>query len=142
MTDKLETELEVLRARVAELEARANPPAPPKFEAGASGPTTTDLAMSRISMSPEVMAEMVRAVGSETIRGIVKSGGVGVLQSTATTPSPTPVSALNTSGWRDPGPLSNPPGVAIADRLMDAQDARDRAQLIADEARRLASDKK
>ena len=77
MTDKLETELEVLRARVAELEARANPPAPPKFEAGASGPTTTDLAMSRISMSPEVMAEMVRAVGSETIRGIVKSGGVG-----------------------------------------------------------------
>jgi hypothetical protein len=138
MTDKLETELAALRARVAELEARANPPAPPKFEAGTSGPTTTDLALSRISMSPEVMAEMVRAVGNETIRGIVKSGGVGVLQSTATTPSPTRVSAQYTSGWRDPGPLGPPPGVAIADRLMDVQDARDRAQLIANEARRLA----
>src|SRR6516162_1688693 len=142
MTDKLETELEVLRARVAELEARANPPAPPKFEAGPSGPTTTDLALSRISMSPEVMAEMVRAVGSETLRGIVKSGGVGVLQSTATTPTPTRVSAQNTSGWRHPGPLGPPPGVAIADRLMDVQDARDRAQLIADEARRLTLGKK
>jgi hypothetical protein len=87
-------------------------------------------------MSPEVMAEMAHAVGSETIRGIVKSGGVGVLQSTATTPTLTRVSAQNTSGWRDPGPLSPPPGIAIADRLMDAADARDRAELIAAQARR------
>jgi hypothetical protein len=131
-----------LEARIEELERKAKPQAPLHFEAGPSGPTTTDLALSRISMSPEVMAEMVRAVGSETLRGIVKSGGVGVLQSTATTPTPTRVSAQNTSGWRDPGPLGPPPGVAIADRLMDVQDARDRAQLIADEARRLTLGKK
>jgi hypothetical protein len=134
-------EIDELKAEIAQLRAeveRANPPAPPKFEAVARGPTTTDIAMSRISMSREVMAEMVRAVGGETIRGIVKSGGVGVLQSTATTPTPTRVSAQNTSGWRDPGPLGPPPGIAIADRLMDVQDARDRAQLIADEARRMA----
>ena len=33
------------------------------------------------------------------------------------------------SGWSAPTPLSNPPGVAQADRLMDAQDRRDRIEL-------------
>jgi hypothetical protein len=33
------------------------------------------------------------------------------------------------TGWAAEIPLSNPPGVAQADRLMDAQDARDRAEL-------------
>jgi hypothetical protein len=131
-----------LEARIAELEARANPPAPPKFEAGERGPTTTDLAMSRISMSPEVMAEMARAVGSETIRGIVKSGGVGVLQSTATTPTPTRVSVQNTSGWRDPGPLGQPPGISLIDRQLDVQDAKDRAERIMQHARMKAVEKK
>jgi hypothetical protein len=132
-------EIDELKAEIAQLRAeveRANPPAPPKFEAVARGPTTTDIAMSRISMSPQVMAEMARAVGSETIRGIVKSGGVGVLQSAGGGPTATRVSAQNTSGWRDPGPLGPPPGIAIADRLMDHQDAKDRAALIAEEARR------
>ena len=64
--------------------------------------------------------------------------GLGVLQSAGGGPTPTRVSAQNRSGWRDPGPLGPPPGVAIADRLMDVQDARDRAQLIANEAQRLA----
>jgi hypothetical protein len=32
------------------------------------------------------------------------------------------------SGWQKPVPLSNPPGVAICDQLMDAQDAIDRAE--------------
>jgi hypothetical protein len=42
------------------------------------------------------------------------------------------------TGWRDAGPIGPPPGVAAADRLMDAADARDRADLIAQEARRMA----
>jgi hypothetical protein len=33
------------------------------------------------------------------------------------------------TGWVDPAPLSNPPGVAQADKLMDEQDRRDRAEL-------------
>jgi hypothetical protein len=45
-------------------------------------------------------------------------------------------------GWREPTPLGPPPGVAQADKLMDMQDARDRAELIAQEARRLAMQNK
>jgi len=33
------------------------------------------------------------------------------------------------TGWVDPVPLGNPPGVAQADKLMDEQDRRDRAEL-------------
>jgi hypothetical protein len=41
----------------------------------------------------------------------------------------------NTNGWREPSPITPPLGVAACDRLMDAQDAKDRAELIAQEAR-------
>jgi hypothetical protein len=33
------------------------------------------------------------------------------------------------TGWQNPIPLSNPPGVAQADKLMDEQDRRDKAEL-------------
>jgi hypothetical protein len=42
------------------------------------------------------------------------------------------------NGWVEPRPIGPPPGVAAADRLMDAQDAKDRVDLIAQEARRAA----
>jgi hypothetical protein len=45
------------------------------------------------------------------------------------------------TGWQAPIPLSPPPGVAQADRLMDAQDARDRAELIERDARLKAMQK-
>lgn len=44
----------------------------------------------------------------------------------------------NRTGWRDSRPLEAPAGINHVDRLCEAADARDRAQLIADEARRLA----
>jgi hypothetical protein len=39
------------------------------------------------------------------------------------------------TGWRESSPLSNPPGTALADKLMDAQNRRDRAERIAQEER-------
>jgi hypothetical protein len=45
------------------------------------------------------------------------------------------------TGWVEPRPLGPPPGVAAADRLMDAADARDRHELVMQEARRLAMQK-
>jgi hypothetical protein len=33
------------------------------------------------------------------------------------------------SGWQNPTPLSNPPGVAICDQMMDVQDALDKRDL-------------
>jgi hypothetical protein len=44
-------------------------------------------------------------------------------------------------GWIEPTPLGPPPGVAQADRLMDAQDRKDRAELIEREARFKAIEK-
>jgi hypothetical protein len=34
------------------------------------------------------------------------------------------------SGWAKLDPISSPPGVALCDAMMDAQDARDRAELV------------
>jgi hypothetical protein len=34
------------------------------------------------------------------------------------------------TGWADPTPLRPPPGVDLCDRMLDAQDAKDRAELI------------
>jgi hypothetical protein len=45
------------------------------------------------------------------------------------------------TGWAHETPLGPPPGVAQADRLMDAQDQRDRAELIEREARFRAMEK-
>jgi hypothetical protein len=42
---------------------------------------------------------------------------------------PAPAPAMRGSGWRDSPKLESPPGVALADKLMDVQDAKDRAQL-------------
>jgi hypothetical protein len=42
------------------------------------------------------------------------------------------------SGWREAAPLTPPPGIAQADKLMDAQDARDRQELIERKAKEQA----
>ena len=48
----------------------------------------------------------------------------------------------NTTGWRDAKPLGPAPHIQHVDRLMDAQDRRDKAQLIQqEEARRRAEQK-
>jgi hypothetical protein len=143
MTDKLEAQIAALKAEMEELKrAKAPPDLKTLVDAASTPPPNPFRHIDQQGMSKETMAEMVRAVGSETIRGIVKSGGVGVLQSTATTPTPTPVSAQNTSGWREATPLGPPPGINHVDRLCEVADARDRAELIAKEAQRLAPAKK
>jgi hypothetical protein len=125
-----------LEAEVAELKARVNPPSPPKFEAGESGPTTTQLAISRVGMSPEVFAEFARAIPVGTIRAM--QGERLAPRAPSNTAPPTNAEPRNTSGWRDAAPLSNPPGVALIDRMVEVQDARERAELIVNEGQRLA----
>jgi len=69
------------------------------------------------------------------VRQIVGGSAPATLKPLAGASSgPTGVWAENKSGWRNAQPLTNPPGVAQADRLMDAADKADRVEL----AQRLA----
>jgi hypothetical protein len=123
-------ELAALKARVAELEARAKPPAPPKFEGGVSGPTTTQLAINRVSMSAEVMRDMANAVPAALVRELVGDGGAtATLKPLAADATRRRVADENRSGWRAAQPLTNPPGVSLADKIMDAADRADQVQL-------------
>jgi hypothetical protein len=124
MTEASEgTELEALKKRVAELEKAAKPAEPfvpmpmqrPDYTAGASMPASA-------------LAAMMAAVPESVMRGIVAdafkpnpvTGG----------PNPQPTSQVQRgSGWIDERPLEPPPGIEHCDRLVDAQDRIDRAEL-------------
>jgi hypothetical protein len=134
-------EIDELKAEIAQLRAeveRAKPPAPPHFEAGPSRPTTTDLAMSRVSMSREVMREMANAVPDGLVRQIVNGSAPANLTPLSEANARPRVADDNRSGWREPRPLGPPEGIAHIDRLVEVQTARDTAELIEKEARRLA----
>ena len=123
-------ELEEIKARNAELEDRiakleeaAKPPEPfvpgPRFQ---FDPTAN------ASMPASALKAMVNAVPDALMRE---------LRSDAMKPNP--VTGYSTaqptnqvqrgSGWAKPIPVEPPPGVAIADRLMDRQDEIDKAEL-------------
>jgi hypothetical protein len=140
MADEAQTEARIakLEAELAELKRANKPPAPLNFDAGPRGPTTSELAISRLGMSREVLADHVRAVGGVTVRQLVGDGGAtATLKPLAGANARPSVAQENRSGWRNAAPLSNPPGIAQADRLMDAADAADRVEL----AQRLARQK-
>jgi hypothetical protein len=142
MTSKKQTdELRKLKARVEELERAAKPPEPFKPELW----EPTDYT-SRMSMPASAMREMVNAIPSDVVRNIalrdarapVGPSSQGVIPSSQQL---TGIRAGGGSGWAREIPLSPPPGVAQADRLMDAQDQRDRAELIARDAKLKAMQK-
>jgi hypothetical protein len=136
MSDELENELAALKARVAELE-RAKPPEPFKPDPDYVPPSPFRL-LDRVSMPAGVMREMADAMPDAMVRDIFRDARTP--QTLA--PLSADVRPRLPQGPREPTPLSNPPGIAIADRLMDAQDQRDRAELIEREAKRLALAKK
>ena len=82
------------------------------------------------------LAAMRGAVSDQLMRDIVNDQwrGVSAPASMATTPGARPEPPRGGTGWIDPAPLGPPPRVAIMDRMMDAQDARDRAELIVNAA--------
>jgi hypothetical protein len=136
MTDN--DKIAALEARIEELERKAKPPEQPNFETlGPRGPTTTELAMSRMGMSPQAMRAMVDAVGDGAVAGILRDGrAIQNLAPLASDVRPRPAA----TGWE--APLSPPPGISLIDRLCEVADARERAELIEKEARRLAQVKK
>jgi hypothetical protein len=138
VNDKAELEAKVaaLTEKLAELEQRVPKPAEPAkaFVPGPRGPSTSELAMANVSMPASAMDDLVRAVPDGLMRDVAGDAHRNsALRSLGAEPAPKP----RGSGCLEPAPLSNPPGVGLADRLMDAQAAKDRAELIEKEARRL-----
>jgi hypothetical protein len=126
-----------MAARIAELERAAKPPpAPDPRNFQRYDPTEG------MSMPASAMREMARAIPDDMIRDIALRDSRAPTGPSAqgVVPSSQPLSNVRVggggrSGWAHEIPLSNPPGVAILDRIMDHEDAKDRAELIERHAR-------
>jgi hypothetical protein len=73
----------------------------------------------------EATLEAAKAVPDDVVRSLVSDFRRGPSQPSSIAGAPT-VQAKQGSGWSEPLPLSNPPGVDLADKLMDQQDRIDR----------------
>jgi hypothetical protein len=74
----------------------------------------------------EATLEASRAVPTDVVRDLVSDFRRGVSQPSSIVGAPTVQRKQKGTGWSEPLPLSNPPGVDLADRLMDQQDQIDR----------------
>jgi len=138
MTNK--DEIAELKARVAELERAAKPPDPfvPK-------PYRQFDPTAGMSMPRSTLMEMAAAVPDRMIKDIERdnqapTGRPGMIPSSQVSGPGGGVTGSGT-GWVAPNPLSPPPGVNILDKIMDHEDAKDRAELIEREARLRAMQK-
>lgn len=111
------TELEELKKRVAQLEADnpqpLKPSTQPKYD-----PTA-------FMTMPQSALDALTAVGTDLVRSIVADNRHSVALPTAKAgPS------VRGTGWADQKRLAPPPGIAIMDQMMDAEDALDRVDRI------------
>jgi hypothetical protein len=128
MTTK-DQELAELRARVAQLERAARPvPSPDPRSAPRFDPTE------RMSMPASTLREMAAAVPDRMVREIATDRAATRPVSAVEDDAPRP--SRKGIGWVDPRPISPPPGINHADRLMDQQDRIDREELMARSAKR------
>jgi hypothetical protein len=141
--EELKKELAEQKAKVEALERAAKPPEPFKPQPYQRYDPTAGMCM-----PPSALAAMVNAVPDRMLRDIVHdnrgprtpTGMIPRSQQPAGGGGPANVPGSGT-GWAHEIPLSPPPGVQQSDKLVDAQDARDRAELIEREARFKAMEK-
>jgi hypothetical protein len=128
MTTK-DDELDALKARIEELERKAEPAKPFVPEPWTPIDRTAGMTMPRSALQ-----EMVNAVPDHVLRGIVRDNqapqgpsGQGVVPSsqqiTGLHPGGGPA---DTSGWREAAPLGPPPGIQWVDALCIADDVKQR----------------
>jgi hypothetical protein len=137
MADKKQAkEIAALKARVAELERAAKPPAPAApFK---PAPYQQYDPTANMCMPMSTMMEMARVVPTSMLRDIVHdnrapTGRPGMI------PDSQQASGASTgrgSGWVDPAPLGPPPGLRYVDQQIDAQDAKDKAERTQQQAMR------
>lgn len=119
MTEEEQKELDALKARLEKLEKAADPP--PRKQSYAVPHDHTAGA----SMPASAVRAMIEAIPDHVMQG---------LRSDARKPNPVtqgdpPQPQRRGSGWRESAPLTSPAGIAHVDRLVEAQDRLDRADL-------------
>jgi hypothetical protein len=93
----------------------------------------------RLRQSPTRQAhrEMAEAVPTELVQDVAFDLRRGVSEPSSILPQPSQPQVKRGSGWVDPNPLTQPPGISLLDKLVDMQDAIDKRDL----AQRLARGK-
>jgi hypothetical protein len=122
-----QTELEQLKARVAELEKAGKPPEPIK-----SAPYQPPDYTRGATMDAETMREWSRAISPELARDLRDDALNRPNPVTGATPAQLTRSGVQIQrgdGWAKERKIEPPPGVPIMDRLMDMQDKIDKADL-------------
>ena len=127
--EALRAELELQKKKLKDLEAKVNPPPrepyvhqPPDYTAGMSMPRSAMQAM--IDAVPESVMRELRSDARKP--NPVTQASSSLL---TTTPSAQSQPTQRGTGWRESAPITSPPGVALADRLVDQQDKIDRVEL-------------
>jgi hypothetical protein len=137
-------ELAALKREVEELKAKLSPPKPFKPEPYQRYDPTEGMCM-----PPSALAAMVAAVPDHVIREIAMrdnrapTGRPGMIPNSQQ-PSGGGASANvpgSGTGWAHERPLGPPPGIRYVDAQLDAQDAKDRQELIEKKAREQAMQK-
>jgi hypothetical protein len=121
--EKLKAQNAELADRIAKLEAAAKPAEP--FKSDWRGPIDYTQGMSMPRSAMQAMADALPSSFYADLRADARkanpiTGGPN--------PQPQPQVRRGT-GWRDEVPLGPQPGIEHVDRLVDAQDAKDRAEL-------------
>jgi hypothetical protein len=149
MTESTKDQLAALKKKVEELEAKVSPPQ--STFVPMSDAEHRDMVhrmrerQANSWMPPDAIREMVAAEPKGFMHDVAlrdsraPTGRPGMIPDSQQPPPRR--SAGGGTGWGHSAPLGPPPGVAQADRLMDAQDQRDRAELVEREARLRAMEK-
>jgi hypothetical protein len=123
----MSNELEDLKREVAKLKDQLNPPPRPPSTHRRYDPTEG------MTMDRSAMKAMIDAVPSSLMSDL-RADARRPNPVTGGPPQPQ-VRQRATPNWIEERPLESPPGIKIIDAMMNAQDAKDRAELIERELR-------
>ena len=142
MTNKRDEEFAELRKRVAALERAATPPEPFKEVPYQKYDPTAGMCM-----PPSALRAMIAAEPRGFMAGVVRDNRGAPTGPTSAIPRSTDGGGGSANapgsgtGWAHETPIGPPPGLRYVDAQLDAQDAKDRSELIEREAKMQATQK-
>jgi hypothetical protein len=125
--EKLKAELEIEKAKLKALQDQINPPPREPYQA----PIDYTQGMSMPKSALEAMVDASRSYIADIRADARKPNPVTQASSSPLTTSTSSAQSQpqkRGTGWIEERPLESPPGLKIIDAMMDAQDARDKAE--------------